>query len=117
MPPCWTELHHRRLPQTRVLLLSVLPSERSAWVDETTAAINHGLAERYGQGGDVTFQDVTNVFMRDGRLDRGAFFDGYLAPPDPLLHPTAQAQARLSAAIEPNLARLMGDAVHAGLTR
>jgi lysophospholipase L1-like esterase len=103
---------HRRLPQTRILLLSVLPSERSAWVDETTAAINRGLAERYGHGGEVTYLDVTPVFMKDGHLDRSAFLDGYLTPPDPLLHPTAQAQGRLSAFIEPTLSRLMGDADH-----
>ncbi len=104
---------HRRLPQTRILLLSVLPSDRSAWVDATTIAINRGLAERYGHASDVTYQDVTGLFMKDGKLDRAAFLDGYLTPPDPLLHPTAQTQDRLSAAIEPNLSRLMGDANHA----
>ena len=105
---------HRKLPTTKVLLLPVLPSDRSAWVDETTAAINRGLAERYGHGQDpaVTYVDVTPVFLRDGRLDRAAFLDGYLTPPDPLLHPTAQAQARMSEAMEPTLARLMGDRVH-----
>ena len=105
---------HRKLPATRILLLSVLPSDRSAWVDETTAAINRGLAQRYGAGADpaVTYADVTGVFMQGSRLDRAAFLDGYLTPPDPLLHPTAQAQARLSEAIEPALARLMGDRVH-----
>ena len=105
---------HRKLPATRILLLSVLPSDRSAWVDETTAATNRGLAARYGAGQDplVTFMDVTSLFMQGGKLDRAAFLDAYLTPPDPLLHPTAQAQARLSAAIEPTLARLMGDQVH-----
>ena len=106
---------HRKLPTTKILLLSVLPSERSAWVDETTAAINAGLAARYGHGQDpaVTYLDVTNLFMQGGKLDRAAFLDAYLTPPDPLLHPTAQAQERLSAAIEPTLARLMGDRPHA----
>ena len=105
---------HRKLPSTKILLLSVLPSERSAWVDETTAAINRGLGARYGAGQDpaVTFMDVTNLFMQNGHLDRAAFLDGYLTPPDPLLHPTAQAQARLSEAIEPVLARMLGDRVH-----
>ena len=105
---------HRKLPTTKVLLVSVLPSERSAWVDETTAAINRGLAVRYGAGQDpaVVFMDVTPVFMQAGRLDRTAFLDGFLVPPDPLLHPTAQAQARMSEAIEPVLARMMGDHIH-----
>ena len=105
---------HGRLPATKILLLPVLPSDRSAWVDQTTAEINRGLAARYAHGEDpaVSYVDVTGLFMRDGRLDRAAFLDGYLTPPDPLLHPTAQAQARLSEAIEPTLARLMGDRVH-----
>ena len=106
---------HRKLPATKILLLSVLPSERSAWVDATTAAINAGLAARYGHGQDpaVTYLDVTGVFMTGGKLDRDAFLDAYLTPPDPLLHPTAQAQARLAASIEPTLAGLLGDRPHA----
>jgi len=102
----------RRLPHTRTLLLSVLPSERSEWASQVTVEINRGLAARYGRASDVTFLDVTDVFERDGHLDRAAFLDGFLTPPDPLLHPTAQAQARLSEAIEPTLAQLMGDRVH-----
>ncbi len=38
----------RRLPRTRLLLLSVLPSDRSEWITQTTAAINRDLAARYG---------------------------------------------------------------------
>jgi lysophospholipase L1-like esterase len=103
---------HRRLPATRVLLLSVLPSERSAWASETTRAINRMLAQRYATPGPVTFLDVTPVFMRDERLDRGLFYDPKLRPPEPPLHPTAQAQALLAAAIEPTLAAMLGDRVH-----
>ena len=105
---------HQKLPATKILLLSVFPSERSAWVDQTTVAINRGLAQQYGHGEDpaVSYIDVTGLFMRDGRLDKAAFLDGYLTPPDPLLHPTAQMQARISEAIEPTLAKLMGDRVH-----
>src|ERR1700712_2877190 len=36
----------RRLPATKLLLISVLPSERSAWVDENTVTINAALAQR-----------------------------------------------------------------------
>jgi hypothetical protein len=83
-------------------------------VDQTTAEINRGLAERYGHGQDplVTYMDITGLFMKDGKLDRAAFLDGYLTPPDPLLHPTAQMQAKLSAAIEPTLAKMLGDRPH-----
>lgn len=104
---------HRRLPHTKVLLLSVLPSDRTAWATRTTRKINHMLAQRYGQdGGDVTFLDVTHVFEHDGKLDRDLFYDPKLHPPEAPLHPTAQGQALLAQAMELTLARLLGDHVH-----
>jgi lysophospholipase L1-like esterase len=102
----------QRLPNTKILLLSVLPSERSPWVSAQTEAVNRMLAARFGDGREpmVTFLDVTGVFMRDGRLDRDLFLDPKLSPPAPPLHPSAEGQARLAAAVEPTLARLLGDA-------
>jgi lysophospholipase L1-like esterase len=105
------ELHHR-LPQTKVLLLSVLPSERSAWASETTVAINHALADKYAHGDGVTFVDVGRVFLRDGKLDRGLFYDPKLVPPEAPLHPTAEGMALMAAAMEPTLAALVGDRNH-----
>ena len=99
----------QRLPGTKILLLGVLPSDRSAWVSDTTAAINQMLAARYGEGsGGVTYLDVTGVFMKDGRLDRDLFLDPKLTPPAAPLHPSAQGQERMAAAMEPTLARLLG---------
>lgn len=105
----------QRLPRTPILLMSVLPSIRSAWATETTAAINRDLAIRYGAGkvAGVTFVDVTPVFTRNGQVDPALFFDPNLDPPVAPLHPTAQAQAAMAAAIEPTVARLMGDRPHA----
>ena len=101
----------RRLPGTKILLLSVLPAIRNAYATRTTAAINRDLARIYGAGTvpGVTYMDVTALFMRDGQVDRTQFLDDQLTPPDPPLHPTAQAQAQLAAAIEPVLARMLGD--------
>lgn len=103
-----------RLPHAKLLLLSVLPSERSDWVTQTTRTINRNLAARYGDGRvqGVTWLDLTDVFLRDGRVDRTAFLDPLRTPPDPPLHPTAQAQARMAAAMEPTLAKLLGDREH-----
>jgi len=103
---------HRRLPATRVLLLSVLPSERSDWATQTTVSINSALAGKYVHDPVVTFVDVTSVFMKDGRLNRELYLDPKLTPPDPPLHPTAQGQALMSAAMEPVLAGLLGDKLH-----
>ncbi|MGA3401459.1 MAG: GDSL-type esterase/lipase family protein [Acetobacteraceae bacterium] len=106
-----SELRHR-LPTTKLLLLGILPSQRSDWVTETALAVNRRLAQEYPHGGAVTFLDVGHVFMRGDKLDRDLFFDPRHTPPDPPLHPTAQGQALLAAAMEPTLAALLGDRVH-----
>jgi lysophospholipase L1-like esterase len=101
----------KRIPGAKLLLLSVLPSIRSKYVTRTTELINHDLAARYGGGAvaGVTYMDATRLFMKDGQVDRTQFFDDQLTPPNPPLHPTAQAQARLAEAIEPTVAAMLGD--------
>jgi lysophospholipase L1-like esterase len=105
----------RRLPRAHILLLGILPSQRSDWATRTTMEVNRTLAARYGNGAvaGVTFLDVGAVFMRGGVLDRSLFFDPLLTPPEPPLHPTAEGQARMAAAMEPTLAALLGDRNHA----
>ncbi len=102
----------RRLPTTKLLLLGIPPSQRSDRATETTLAVNRRLAQEYTQRGEVTFLDVGHVFMRGGKLDRDLFLDPKETPPEPPLHPTAQGQALMAAAIESTLAPLMGDRVH-----
>jgi lysophospholipase L1-like esterase len=102
----------QRLPTTRILLLGVLPSERSDWTTETTWSINRALDLKYTHDSVVTFLDTGYVFMKNGRLDRDLYYDPKLNPPDPPLHPTAQGQALMSAAMEPVLAGLLGDKPH-----
>jgi lysophospholipase L1-like esterase len=101
-----------RLPTTKILLLGVLPSDRSDWVTETTVAINKGLATRFRDTDMVTYLDASPVFLKDGRTNRDLFLDPLLTPPAAPIHPSAEGQKRLSQFIEPTLARLMGDRVH-----
>lgn len=101
-----------RLPHTRIVLLGILPSDRSAWATETTTAVNRALAARFAHAEDVTFLDVANVFVHDGKLDPSLYLDPGETPPRAPLHPTAQAQESMAAAMEPALAKLMGDQVH-----
>jgi lysophospholipase L1-like esterase len=101
----------QHLPMTKVILLSVLPSRRSDWVDAQTREINRLLATRFG-GGDATFIDVTTAFVKNGTLDEAAFYDGRLNPPEPLLHPSPAGWMRMAEMAEPTLASLMGDARH-----
>ncbi len=97
----------QRLPSTHILLLGILPSARSAWASATTLAVNRALAARYRAVPMVTFLDIGDLFMKDGALDRSLFLDPLLTPPDPPLHPNAAGQAKMAAAIEPVLARLL----------
>ena len=103
---------HKRLPRTKILLLGVLPSERSAWISETTARINRMLAARYGDDPSVSYLDLTALFMRNGVLNRELFLDPRLTPPDPPLHPTAEGQVLMARAMEPVLAKMLGDRPH-----
>ncbi len=107
-----TELH-RRLPGVRVLLIGVLPCIRGAWVDQNTVALNAALAARYRDGRTATFIDLSSLFMVGGRVDAGRFLDPKLTPPGPPLHPTAQTQAAMAAAIEPTLSAMLGDRARA----
>jgi lysophospholipase L1-like esterase len=102
----------RRLPQTKLLLLGVLPSDRSAWATQTTTEINAMLAARYAAASDLVYLDVSPVFIQGGTLNRALFYDPLLTPPRAPLHPSAQGQERIAAFIEPTLARLLGDRNH-----
>jgi lysophospholipase L1-like esterase len=100
---------HARLPGVRILLIGVLPCLRGPWVAEQTEAVNKALAARYRDGRQATFVDVSRLFLTDGMVDAGRFLDPHLRPPDPPLHPTAQTQGAMAAAIEPILAGMLGD--------
>ena len=99
----------QRLPQTKILLLAVLPSIRNAWVDANTAELNAALKARYARAPDVTYVDLGYLFVKNGHVDPGAFLDPHLTPPDPPLHPSAQTQERMAEALAPVVSRLMGD--------
>lgn len=104
---------HRRLPGTRVLLLSVLPSMRSEWVSRNTRRLNEELKRSVAVDRSyLTFLDVGYLLIDDGKPDPARFLDSHLSPPEVPLHPTAQVQARIAAAIEPTLHQMLGDQAH-----
>ena len=115
----------RQLPETQILLLGVLPSERSPWITANTALLNEDLAETYRGRPYVTFQNVGYLFYQKGKLDRGLYLDPHEAVsashepgvttatvPSVALHPDALGMALIAAAIEPTLHRLMNDRDH-----
>ena len=96
-------------PDARIVVIGVLPSIRSAWVDTNTHAVNAMLAQGLAGARSVTFVDLAHLFTRDGAVVPAAFLDPLLQPPGPPLHPTAETQARIAAAIEPLVATGLGD--------
>jgi len=104
----------KRLPKTHIVLLGILPSDRSPWASQTTLEVNAGLAARYGGGGvaGVSYLDVGKGLLRDGRADHALYYDPLLSPPEPTLHPTPEGMTRIARAMEPTLARLLGDKMH-----
>jgi lysophospholipase L1-like esterase len=103
---------HRRLPATKILLLAVLPSDRSAWATETTAQINTLLAAKYQESSSVAYLDLSALFMRGSALNHDLYYDPKLTPPEPSLHPTAQGMAMIAKAMEPLLATMLNDRPH-----
>lgn len=103
---------HRRLPQTHIVLLGVLPSIRSDWVSRNTIRLNDRLQGTPADRSYVTYANVGDLFLTSGRVDATRFIDPRLTPPAPPLHPTAQSQAEIAARIEPIVSRLLQDHVH-----
>lgn len=95
----------------KLVVISVLPSDRGDWTTQATRGMNAGLAQRYAGGKvpGITFVDATPLFERNGEIDRDQYYDRLLRPPEPSIHPTAQAHARLAALIEPQVAAMLGD--------
>ncbi len=94
-----------KLPGAHILLVGVLPSIRSAWVDAQTKAINTALAARYAGRAEVSFVDATPVLTMGGRADSDLFMDPKFSPPEPALHPDAEGMARLAALLAPIVER------------
>ena len=91
----------RRLPQAHILLLGVLPSIRSPWVDAQTKATNAALAQHYAGSPTVTFMDIGYLLETNGHADSNLFVDPRLTPPEPALHPNAEGMRRIAATLAP----------------
>ena len=92
---------HRRLPGAHILLLGVLPSIRSPWVDAQTKTTNTALARHYAGSPTVTFMDIGYLLETNGHADSNLFVDPRLTPPEPALHPNAEGMRRIAATLAP----------------
>jgi lysophospholipase L1-like esterase len=101
-------LTHRLLPSSHILLLGVLPSIRSPWVDQQTLLINAALARRYAGDPTVTFENVGQLLLKNGHADASLYVDPRLTPPQPALHPDAEGMAAIARALAPIVAKYAG---------
>jgi lysophospholipase L1-like esterase len=92
-----------RLPAAHILLLGILPSKRSPWVDQQTVLINNALAVHYAHDPDVTFLNAGTVLLKNGVVDESLFVDPKKSPPLPALHPDAAGMTLLAEAIQPEV--------------
>ena len=99
---------HRDLPGAHILLIGVLPSIRSPWVDEQTVLTNNALASIYAKSADVTFVNLKALFIANGKVNPAFFLDPHLRPDAPPLHPDAPTMARMAQALEPYVVKYAG---------
>lgn len=99
----------RRLPETRILLLGILPSDISATKTKRDRDINENLARTYGENSRIMYLDISSIFYRNGTLAAELFYDPRLPQHGKPLHPDTRSQRMMAEAIEPTVARLMGE--------
>ena len=99
-----------RLPDTRILLVGLLPSAVSDTKTAADEAINRYLATAYGENPCVTYLDIGSIFLKPGGgLDTALYYDPRLPQHYAPLHPDTIGQRRMAEAIEPTLARMLGE--------
>jgi lysophospholipase L1-like esterase len=95
----------KKLPSTKVLLLGIFPRDEKpdTYNRKQVAEINGLVASSVGKEDGVTYLDLSSTFVQpDGTISRDVMRD--------FLHPTAKGYALWVQAMEPTLAKLMGDA-------
>lgn len=96
---------HKRLPGAHILLLGVLPSIRSTWVDEQTVSTNAALAKAYADSRNVTFVDLRHLFIEGNKVDPNLYVDTRMTPPEPALHPDREGMTRIAELLQPYVQR------------
>ena len=105
-----------RLPETKILLLGILPSDISEEKTKRDNEVNAYLATCYSENPRVTYLDISSIFYKNGALNTAFFYDPRLPQHGKALHPDTIGQHMMAEAIEPTLAHLMDDEPRVPLT-
>jgi lysophospholipase L1-like esterase len=98
-----------RLPETKILLLGILPSDISDDKTRRDQAVNAYLAACYSENPQVTYLDINSIFYKNTALNAAIFYDPRLPQHGKALHPDTVGQRMMAEAIEPTLAKLISD--------
>jgi lysophospholipase L1-like esterase len=100
---------HQKQPQMKLLILGILPKDTLPEKLAIDHAVNVTLARDLAGDKLVTVLDIGSIFYKDGVLDTSLFADPKATPPRPALHPTAAGMRMMAEAMEPTVAKLLGD--------
>jgi lysophospholipase L1-like esterase len=89
---------HRRMPNARILVLSILPSGFNAARTAETDAVNAAVRAQVVQRPYTRWLDVSGLFRAGSRLREELYFDPTLYG-SPALHPTAAGQRMMAQAV------------------
>ncbi|HWC96566.1 MAG TPA: hypothetical protein VG456_07450, partial [Candidatus Sulfopaludibacter sp.] len=81
----------------------------SAVKSQADDEVNRYLAKQYAESKIATFLDIGSIFKKDGEVRDELYYDSRLPTPRGSLHPDTTGQRMMAEAIEPVLARLMGE--------
>ena len=109
-----------KLPQTRIVLLGILPSGVAPRAVEANRDVDEYLAAKYGPASGtsearVTYLDIGSIFFERGKLNDAIFYDPRLPQHGKPLHPDTVGQHMMAEAIEPTLAHILNDSARAQL--
>jgi lysophospholipase L1-like esterase len=99
----------QRLPATHVVLIGLLPSDASQQKTTMDREVNRYLARVYSENPRVTYLDIGSIFFVNGSLNTAIYYDPRLPGHPGALHPDTKGQYMMAEAIEPTLARYLGD--------
>ena len=99
-----------RLPDARILMLGILPSDRAESKTIEDKKVNQYLARCYGENPRITYLDLGSIFYKNGVLNTALYYDSRTSEHRKALHPDTVGQRMMAEAIEPTLANLMQDA-------
>jgi lysophospholipase L1-like esterase len=95
---CVEELH-RLMPASKILILDILPTAITEEKSARDKAINVGVATRYADSTYARTLDLAPLFLKNGVVDPGLFYDPELHPSHPPLHPNTEGQRRMAEAV------------------